>query len=781
MSSTSKKEYKNIIPYHPAGILFPREILKRFAEYKLDKVHVKEGEDPCKGYRERKVELRNYQKFVRKYLSYDSTFHDLLIYHGLGSGKTCTAINIYNILYSYDVKWNVFILLPSSLIPTWKSEFDKCLDKNLDFKKMEDNVSFISYNAPNANEIFMRVVKEKYQNGNKSIFIIDEAHGFISNVYSNISSGKGRRAIDIYDEIIRHKKQHKYTRTICLSGTPAVNFPFEFALLFNLLRERTFQNNENQFNDTFVLKGGVQSINPETVNLFQRRIMGLVSYFAGATKDVFATSETIDVRLDMPDYHREVYEVFEKREAEAEKNKEIFGFLSSNQNKANSYRATTKQSCNFVFPFIDANHNGETRPKASTFVYAVDDFKDKEVEVEEESKETRKQRYFRALDEFVDKLIQFWNKKMEKDVENGHTVLDDFEKIKQEYDGNVEKYFQDKKVIPSTLFESMYSSSAKMVYICYNIIQSPGPTYVYSNYVRVEGIEVLKIYLRFCGFKSYFEKGREDYKTYGEIHGGVKDKNIRNTVKKIYNQSDNKYGKNIKVILISPSGTEGISLNNVRQCHIMEPHWTEMRIDQVKGRGIRQCSHSDLPMNERHVKIYRYIMVRKKDDKETTDQFVEFVAKRKQKLLDTFFKVIKEVAVDCELFKPQNMDESNAYNCFKFDDKMQMSKELGSVYRKRIEDELGKDGFGSNSMMYKTVDIETVKISGMVRKDNGKYGKIKYYWFYPKKGYVYDFDLNYLIGQVLFDEDGIPEMHDSKTYIIGKTVVTQEISSGSSS
>lgn len=31
--------------------------------------------------------------------------------------------------------------------------------------------------------------------------------------------------------------------------------------------------------------------------------------------------------------------------------------------------------------------------------------------------------------------------------------------------------------------------------------------------------------------------------------------------------------------MISKAGTEGISLQNVRQIHIMEPHWNEVRIN----------------------------------------------------------------------------------------------------------------------------------------------------------------------------------------------------------
>ena len=69
-------------------------------------------------------------------------------------------------------------------------------------------------------------------------------------------------------------------------------------------------------------------------------------------------------------------------------------------------------------------------------------------------------------------------------------------------------------------------------------------------------------------------------------------------------------GNLIKLIMISPSGAEGINLSNCRQVHIMEPFWNEVRIEQVIGRAIRQCEHKDLPMKERTVDVFRYKMIR---------------------------------------------------------------------------------------------------------------------------------------------------------------------------
>ena len=57
--------------------------------------------------------------------------------------------------------------------------------------------------------------------------------------------------------------------------------------------------------------------------------------------------------------------------------------------------------------------------------------------------------------------------------------------------------------------------------------------------------------------------------------------------KEAYNNIENINGEYIQVMIISESGAEGISLTCVRQVHILEPFWNNVRVDQVFGRAIR--------------------------------------------------------------------------------------------------------------------------------------------------------------------------------------------------
>ena len=67
---------------------------------------------------------------------------------------------------------------------------------------------------------------------------------------------------------------------------------------------------------------------------------------------------------------------------------------------------------------------------------------------------------------------------------------------------------------------------------------------------------------------------------------------------------ENKNGENIKVVIISRAGSEGLDFKNIRQIHIIDPWYNMNRIEQIIGRGVRTCSHSSLPFKYRNVCIY---------------------------------------------------------------------------------------------------------------------------------------------------------------------------------
>lgn len=71
------------------------------------------------------VEMYEYQKFVREYVRWASPYRGLLVYHGLGSGKTCSAIAAAEALLSVSRK-KIIVMTPSSLRYNFIREISFC-------------------------------------------------------------------------------------------------------------------------------------------------------------------------------------------------------------------------------------------------------------------------------------------------------------------------------------------------------------------------------------------------------------------------------------------------------------------------------------------------------------------------------------------------------------------------------------------------------------------------------------------------------------------------------
>ena len=192
----------------------------------------------------------------------------------------------------------------------------------------------------------------------------------------------------------------------------------------------------------------------------------------------------------------------------------------------------------------------------------------------------------------------------------------------------------------------------------------------------------------------------------------------------------------IKIILISPAGSEGISLKNVRQVHVLEPYWNEVRIDQLIGRSIRQCSHADLPMKERYVDIFIYISQRV-DTKESTDENIQNLADRKNELISSFLKTLKEIAVDAELFRNHNI-VNDEYIPFKFNETSLFDEIISPAFKKDIDYDLNLENglYAKNSELKKT---DVFEINAVIKLENDNFSDVQKYYLNNDNGVVYDY------------------------------------------
>jgi len=765
---------KNNINLEHNGVIFPNWVMSNFKQFILPEIKYKPGEDPCNEIKIEEVTL--YQRFVGQYLNYQSPFKDMLIYHGVGAGKTNTAINMYNLLFNYTPKWNIFLLIPAALHDDpWIRDISKWMTKQ-NYEQRYANIIFIHYDSPYADRDFLDKVNAA-DSSKTSIFIIDEAHRFIGNVYNNIYSKKGKRAQIIYDYIQQEKRENSNTRVLLLSATPVVNKAFEFALIFNLLRPDSFPTSEAIFEQLYISSTNFESLNENTKNLFQRRILGLVSYYIGATPDKYAQKVMNYVNIPMGKYHEEVYEHFEKIEEYKEKIR-IRMSRGKVGDDMSTYLSYTRQSCNFVFPVISDKINGEKRPRPSNFkvqesdALVIDLGKKLEKQIKLKNTKPEVAQYIEAIHSFINAFINYIHDIRRKDESAKYTLFNDIQKFHKVYNNNFQEFLE-KEEKKSGLFTEFFKCSPKFMYIIFNILTTKGTVLVYSNYVEMEGLQLFKIYLKFFGFisiedDSSFNKtsqksdGTKDNRRYCEYHGGIKTE-LRKINKDLFNHKNNMHGKNIKIIMISPAGAEGLNLNNVRQVHITEPYWNEVRIEQVIGRALRYCHHKDLPMDERVVDIFRYKMVRK-NGKETTDEKMENISRKKNTLLISFVEAVKEAAVDCEIFKNHNMMGSK-YKCFQFNENSLLEIPLKPAYQKNLDYDIKMDD-GLNSKNSVIQKIKVRKIKAVIKNTENIYSPEAFYWLYDHSGVVYDHELYYPVGKVARDNDNNLAMLDNEVYII---------------
>ena len=112
---------------------------------------------------------------------------------------------------------------------------------------------------------------------------------------------------------------------------------------------------------------------------------------------------------------------------------------------------------------------------------------------------------------------------------------------------------------------------------------------------------------------KFHQKASQKQKDVLQSH--IKNKKHKEAWKLVQDVTGVKLHKNVSeaispdILPKSGAGAEGISLRNCRTVHIMEPYWNNVRLDQVKGRAIRICSHEDLPYEQRLVNIYTYYTV----------------------------------------------------------------------------------------------------------------------------------------------------------------------------
>lgn len=236
-----------------------------------------------------------HQEFVKNYML-KTKERGLILYHRLGSGKTCTSVLVIDSLLENSEYEKAYILSPGSLRKNFIEEYCKICGK--DQKTVEEKLTFITYNANVANYL-----PETFDN---SIIVIDEAHNLVNSVKNH-----SKNAMAIYYRLVAAK----HIKILCLTGTPLYNNPFEIAILLHLVKPGAFPNivtdkgvNETIFQNLFRSQLSDGTLIPKDRSKFLERLSGIISYMPGLSKDFYP--ETIHMpieRVVMPEYQQRYY------------------------------------------------------------------------------------------------------------------------------------------------------------------------------------------------------------------------------------------------------------------------------------------------------------------------------------------------------------------------------------------------------------------------------------------------------------------------------------------
>jgi hypothetical protein len=203
--------------------------------------------------------------------------------------------------------------------------------------------------------------------------------------------------------------------------------------------------------------------------------------------------------------------------------------------------------------------------------------------------------------------------------------------------------------------EQLPKHAAKFVSILKSIEAGSGICLVYSNFVAL-GARLFSMALEEHGYVPYTGSTLLASPSY---RGNTKGKYILLTsditeaeISKLLNavkRPNNRDGSQIRVVVAGPIVSEGVDFRYMRQIHVVDPWWNMSRIEQVVGRGLRTCSHQVLPFEEQNCSVYFHV-VRTGTGKECFDEYT-YRTKVEQKALKIarVRKVLAESAMDCPL------------------------------------------------------------------------------------------------------------------------------------
>ena len=708
-------------------------------------------DDVCGG----KLSLYTHQSFLANFINPNTPYKGLLIFHGVGTGKTGSAISIAENFKDMVKKYNtkVYILVPGPLLKeNWKDDIIKFTGNNyvkdlinqlgyideqeenkakktalkeaLQYYKIMTHRSFYKkvlgekikdiretddkktkYRITEDGDIERDISVDKIENLDNTVLIVDEAHNFTGNEHG-----------EALKKIIRKSKNF---RLLLLTATPMKNLASDIIEIINylrpendqLLKDKIFTNKNNHLME--FKKGGQE--------YFENMCNGYISYYRGANPLLFAK------RVDMGEIPPGL--IFSKC-IRCKMGK--FQGITYDKVAAISIDDTLERSttsvANIAFPVLTQDKKGIEGSKGEEGINII-----------KSNLKTHKDQYLKKLNDM------FFDGK----IKNVEEII--YESMNTES-------------ITGLIYKKEYLNmfSTKFYEVFMNISNKvegkngSGTIFIYSNLVKV-GIEVFQEILLQNGYLEFREdqnytltENTIDYKTgftYNEFNKKYKDRTffpatfIRITGKtddteddlpdakkrildNYFNNIENSDGRFLKIILGSRVMNEGITLENTSEVHILDVYYNFGRVEQIIGRAIRQCKHYNVTSEDNPfptVSIYKYVV--KLNNELSSEENLYRKAELKYLLVKKVERSMKKASVDCPINYSGNVFLEEVQ-----DNKGCVKPKIGSVMQKNIkfcsercdflecdyecaDNTLNLEYYNKNSKLYKKINKDKLDYS----------------------------------------------------------------------
>jgi hypothetical protein len=512
-----------------------------------------------------------------------------------------------------------------------------------------------------------------YKSSSNILTITQNPFGFINN--SNTTKYNG----------VRNSKKGKINFTYFINSVKSIltDNNIEFNPKINVNKFKALPDDLDTFKNYFI--NDTNSINNEF--MFKRRILGLTSYLSDIDKLLPKYNELTDfhkIKIPMNDYQFGIYELYRQDERKQElrnAKKQKNNILGLYNNTSSTYRIFSRLACNFVFP------EDYKRPMPSNYKNINENDIDADLNKPEDIIEdttdtiTTNTTYKDAIND----TLNYFNTNKFKlfNIESGKLDL-----LSPKY-----------KIMIQNILDKMSNPTTDKLHL------------IYSQFRTLEGIGIFKYVLEANGFIQFKIKKNDTGLWYIDIkdedkgkptfilYTGTETPEEKEILRNIFNSnwgtlpinlvdqlktisSNNFYGEIIKIIMITSSGAEGISLRNVCYVHLMESYWHPVRLNQVIGRARRICSHEDLPEQQRTVDVYLYLMTFTDEQKSgsksielklkdtskfdkitpvTSDETLDEISTIKQTINNNLLKCVKESAFDCPLYEASSKENLKCY------------------------------------------------------------------------------------------------------------------------